>query len=144
MVVPTITLYTWPVKNVPATEIAIFYFPGCNVERALDKDIRIISMSGITKVIDLLRTDDSLKISGSWLNDDNAEYDGLTTMVRQEFLYEYCTVTELYAAFTWDDNTYSETLYLLPHTLNCDQEPGNVGIFTINFLFAVLAKEPSA
>lgn len=137
--VPEMTLYTWPEEGVPATALMTLYFPGCSVERGAVKDIRIISMSGKTQAVDLLRTDDSLRIFGEWRDD---ELDNLRTIERQHLFYEHCTVTELYGAFTWDDNTYEETLYVLPHDLNCDQELGNVGIFTINFLFAVLIREP--
>ena len=146
-----LVLKTWPkaaslippAPAVPATELNTFYFPGCSVERALDKDIRVISMSGTTKAIDLLRTDDSYRIFGTWFNDDG-DTDNLTSMERQEILFELCTVTELYGIITWDDGTYDETVYVLPHDLNIDQEPGNVGLITYNFLFAVLAKEPEA
>ena len=139
----TITLRSWPKNDVPSTELGVYYFPGCSVERRIYKDIRIISMSGITKVVDLLRTDDSFRLYGTWLNDDDNKYDGLKSIDRQEDLFELCTVVELYGVVTWDDGLYDETLYVLPHDLNCDQEPGNVGMFGYNFLFAVLAKEPS-
>lgn len=146
-----LVLKTWPKAAslippkpaVPATILNTFYFPGCSVERALDKDIRVISMSGKTKVIDLLRTDDAFRIFGTWLNDDDKNYDSLTCMERQEILFELCTVTELYGVITWDDKTYDETLYVIPHDLHVDNEPGNTGIMGFNFLFAVLAKEPS-
>jgi len=138
-----LTLMTWPKTDVPATELSTYYFPGCSIERGLDKDIRVISMSGITKVIDLLRTDDSYRIFGTWMNDDDGDHDSLTSMERQEDLFELCTVTELYGGITWDDGTYEETLYVLPHDLHVDYESGSVGFMGFNFLFAVLAKEPS-
>lgn len=142
---PTLTLYTWPKTETPATELAKFYFPGCSVTRKVDKDIRTISMSGITKIIDLLRTDDSFRIVGTWLDDhQNLQFDGLRTINRQHLIYELCTITELYGKIDWDDNTYDETLYVLPHDLNCDSDTGNTGMFTVNFLFAVLIKEPKA
>ena len=141
----SIELYTWPTKTIKATLLATYHFPGGSVERAVDKDIRTISMSGVTKVIDLLRTDDSFRIFGTWLDDDQTmQYDGYRSIDRQEILYELCTITELYGKIIWDDGTYEETLYVIPHTLDVDQDTGNVGQFTYNLLFAVLAKEPKA
>jgi hypothetical protein len=141
---PVLTLKSWPKQQSPAVVLAIFYFPGCSVERGVDKDIRLIKMSGITRANDMLRTDDSFRIYGTWLNDDDGRFDNSTTIDRVESLYSLCKNKELYGSLTWGDKTYSETLILLPHTLDCDQEPGNVGMFGYNFLFAVLTKEPSA
>lgn len=141
----TILLRSWPTDAVPATDLMALYFPACTVTRALDKDIKIISMSGTTRILDLLRSDDSIRVVGTWLNDDqDSLYDGLTSFDRHDLLYELCTKTEVYGVFTWSAGPYSETQYVMPHDFNCDQEPGNVGMFTYNFLWAVLNKEPAA
>ena len=46
-----------------------FYFPACQVYNDISKDIRIISMPGSTRVIDLLRRTDMMKIVGIWKDD---------------------------------------------------------------------------
>jgi len=107
-----------------ASEAVTFYFPGVNVDRNLDKDIRVISFSGQTRVLDLFRQDDLFNLSGIWQDDvTEMEYDGLTSFERQDLLFELCR-EETSLILSWSSGGTTEVLNAIIHTIDVDQEPG--------------------
>ena len=128
-------------SDTDGTGYGTMYFPGCSVYRGLEKDIRIISMSGYTRYTDLLRADDSIRIVGQWHNDTHSEYDGLTALAREEMFYNISAKVVCYGIFSWSSGGYSETQYVVVNMLNSDQTPGQDWI-DYNFMFAVLSGRP--
>jgi len=115
-----------------------FYFPFCQVYSELDKDIRVIQMPKDSRVIDLMKRTDMIKITGSWYNDTDDEYDGRTSFERLldlRFIEKYLPVVGL---FTWVNKAKTITATVISRLLNADVEPGQGDEITYNFEFLIL------
>jgi hypothetical protein len=115
-----------------------FWFPASKVFRALDKDIRIISMSGDTRALDLFRQDDSVRIVGIWQDDPTGDYDQRKSLERQHMLYLLNSLVEVVGWFTWSSRDDRESLKCMLHQAHCDAGEGEGDLLNYNFLFAIL------
>jgi hypothetical protein len=118
-----------------------FYFPACQVYNDLSKDIRIISMPGSTRVIDLLRRTDMMKIVGIWRDDVNGDYDGLTSFERLMNIRFLCKYLPVLGTFTWINKAGTIQETVISYALNADIEPGCRDLISYNFEFLVLDRE---
>lgn len=115
-----------------------FFFPGCTVTPSLDKDVREISMIGVTMALDLFRNDNSIMITGFWLDDVEGDYDGLTSLARVHLFFLLNASAYIVGWFRWSSGGTTVYYKVLGHELNCDQEGGKGDMFSYNFKFAII------
>lgn len=115
-----------------------FYFPACQIYNTVSKDIRVVAMPRSTRVIDLMRRTDMIRIVGIWQDDPAGEYDGYTSFERLMNIRFLCKYLPVLGKFTWENKggTIEETV--ISATLNADIEPGSGDLINYNFDFLVL------
>jgi hypothetical protein len=132
--------YTGDIKDLDDYDKGFtFYFPAVRVERGLEKDLKILSMSSQTRAIDIKRVTDTIRLMGYWRDDTAGDYDGLTSIQRVNNLYTLNTLVEMYGKISWSSGeSDSELLVVMAYDFNCDQTPGEGDLIQYNFLFAVV------
>jgi hypothetical protein len=120
----------------------IFYFPFCHVYNDLSKDVRIVSMPKNTRVIDLMRRTDIIRIVGTWYDDDIEKlYDSITSFQRLMNIRFLCKYLPVLGKFEWVNKTGTSSEVVMGFSLDADQEPGGGDAITYNFEFLVLDRE---
>lgn len=116
-----------------------FYFPGCTFWRRLDKDLTLIPLPAEATGIDLLLAQDTIRLTGEWQDDDVENlYDGKTAFQRYKDFWTYCKVIGGRVTLTWSSGAVSETLSLMPKSLDMSKASGEGKRIEYNFRFAVV------
>lgn len=124
------------IEPIPGGEGHTFYFPGCHVYLHLDKHLSVLEIPQGTISLDPLLSARTMRVVGTWKNDDAGKFDGLTAFARLlRFVIENETKSIIYQMHWSQDGFEEPDLYVKLHTIDIDRDSGTKGMIPYNIIF---------
>lgn len=126
-------VYITPLPGGPG---GTYYFPGCHVYVHLDKHLTELPIPKGNIALDMLFSARTMRVVGTWKNDQKGEYDNLTAFYRLlHFIIENEDKPIIYQ-FHWSSEGFEEPdLYVKLISIDSDRAPGMKGMIPYNFVF---------